>query len=106
MKTTKNLDLPEASFDALVQSVACEQQLGWRSRTAEGPDRGLQRLVLLVTDDQPHLAGDGRVCYCVCKVVLKMTRVLSLISFTTSLPLFLHLFSLQAYIRPMMENVA
>ena len=59
--TTKNLDLPESSFDALVQVLACERELGWRNRSAEGPERGLQRLVLLITDDQPHLAGDGRV---------------------------------------------
>ncbi|KAL5496298.1 hypothetical protein EMCRGX_G012551 [Ephydatia muelleri] len=57
---TTNLDLPESSFDALVQVLACEQELGWRNRSVEGPERGLQRLVLLITDNQPHLAGDGR----------------------------------------------
>ncbi|KAL5496301.1 hypothetical protein EMCRGX_G012554 [Ephydatia muelleri] len=57
---TTNLDLPESSFDALVQVLACEQELGWRNRSVEGPERGLQRVVLLITDNQPHLAGDGR----------------------------------------------
>ncbi|KAL5496288.1 hypothetical protein EMCRGX_G012539 [Ephydatia muelleri] len=57
---TTNLDLPESSFDALVQVLACEQELGWRNRSVEGPERGLQRFVLLITDNQPHLAGDGR----------------------------------------------
>ncbi|KAL5496306.1 hypothetical protein EMCRGX_G012562 [Ephydatia muelleri] len=56
---TTNLDLPESSFDALVQVLACEQELVWRNRSVEGPERGLQRLVLLITDNQPHLAGDG-----------------------------------------------
>ena len=65
MFVTTNLDLPESSFDALVQVLACEQELGWRNRSVEGPERGLQRLVLLITDNQPHLAGDGRVCSCV-----------------------------------------
>nr|QAU32677.1 integrin beta [Ephydatia muelleri] len=57
---TTNLDLPESSFDSLVQVLACEKELGWRNRSVEGPERGLQRLVLLITDNQPHLAGDGR----------------------------------------------
>ncbi|KAL5496295.1 hypothetical protein EMCRGX_G012547 [Ephydatia muelleri] len=57
---TTNLDLPESSFDALVQVLACEQELGWRNRSVEAPERGLQRLVLLITDNQPYLAGDGR----------------------------------------------
>eukprot|EP00731_Ephydatia_muelleri_P036274 Em0228g6a len=57
---TTNLDFPESSFDALVQVLACEQELGWRNRSVEGPERGLQRVVLLITDNQPHLAGDGR----------------------------------------------
>ncbi|KAL5496310.1 hypothetical protein EMCRGX_G012566 [Ephydatia muelleri] len=57
---TTNLDLPESSFDALVQVLACEQELGWRNRSVDGTERGLQRVVLLITDNQPHLAGDGR----------------------------------------------
>eukprot|EP00731_Ephydatia_muelleri_P007780 Em0004g118a len=55
MFVTTNLDLPESSFDALVQVLACEQELGWRNRSVEGPERGLQRVVLLITDNQPHL---------------------------------------------------
>eukprot|EP00731_Ephydatia_muelleri_P036407 Em0250g1a len=62
---TTNLDLPESSFDALVQVLACEQELGWRNRSVDGTERGLQRVVLLITDNQPHLAGDGRVRSCV-----------------------------------------
>ena len=93
---TTNLDLPESSFDALVQVLACEQELEWRNRSVEGPERGLQRLVLLITDNQPHLAGDGRVRSCVFGLgVFWALRFL---------PRSLCL-SWLAYINPMMENV-
>ena len=93
---TTNLDLPESSFDALVQVLACEQELGWRNRSVEGPERGLQRVVLLITDNQPHLAGDGRVRSCV--FGLGVFRALRFLPRSLCL-------SWPAYINPMMENV-
>ena len=93
---TTNLDLPESSFDALVQVLACEQELGWRNRSVDGPERGLQRLVLLITDNQPHLAGDGRVRSCV--FGLGVFRALRFLPRSLCL-------SWLAYINPMMGNV-
>lgn len=49
-----NLDAPEGGFDALMQVAACEKEIGW---AANGTSR---RLVVFVTDDSFHIAGDGK----------------------------------------------
>ena len=61
MRTTVNVDNPENGLEALAQVVSCEEIIGWRSRDATGPERGLTRVVLFLTDDQFHYAGEGRV---------------------------------------------
>lgn len=43
------------------QVVACEDIIGWRDRGATGMDRGLTRIVLFMTDEGFHYAGEGQV---------------------------------------------
>jgi len=47
-------DNPEGGFEALVQSIVCQQQIGWRDRA--------RKLIVFATDAHSHLAGNGRVC--------------------------------------------
>ena len=63
--TTTNVDNPENGLEALAQVVSCEEIIGWRSRSATGPERGLTRVVLFLTDDQFHYSGEGRVSFLV-----------------------------------------
>jgi len=63
--TTANVDNPENGLEALAQVVSCEEIIGWRSRSATGPERGLTRVVLFLTDDQFHYSGEGRVSFLV-----------------------------------------
>ena len=62
MTNTENVDNPENGLEALAQVVSCKSVIGWRSRTADGMERGLTRVVLFLTDDQFHYSGEGRVC--------------------------------------------
>lgn len=48
-----NLDAPEGGFDAIMQSIVCERQVGWRNHS--------RRLLLFSTDSGFHYAGDGKV---------------------------------------------
>ena len=63
VNTTQNVDSPENGLEALAQVVSCESVIGWRSRTADGMERGQTRVVLFLTDDQFHYSGEGRVCF-------------------------------------------
>ncbi|XP_064455980.1 integrin beta-PS-like [Ornithodoros turicata] len=47
-----NLDAPEGGFDAIMQSVVCQQEIGWREKA--------RRLLLFSTDSGFHYAGDGK----------------------------------------------
>ncbi|XP_022307224.2 integrin beta-PS-like [Crassostrea virginica] len=47
-----NLDAPEGGFDAIMQALACESQIGWRDRS--------RRMLLFSTDSGFHYAGDGK----------------------------------------------
>ena len=38
-------------LDALVQAITCDDIIGWR------PD--VRRVIILITDDEPHMAFDG-----------------------------------------------
>lgn len=58
--TTVNADLPENGLEGLAQVVACEKIIGWRNRSASGPDRGQTRVVLFMTDNGFHYAGEGQ----------------------------------------------
>ena len=58
---TTSTDNPENGLEALAQVITCEDIIGWRDRDGEGADRGLNRIVLFITDDHFHFAGEGRV---------------------------------------------
>lgn len=48
-----NLDAPEGGFDAIMQAVVCNEQIGWRAQA--------RRLLVFSTDAGFHYAGDGKV---------------------------------------------
>ncbi|KAJ8314106.1 hypothetical protein KUTeg_008667 [Tegillarca granosa] len=47
-----NLDSPEGGFDAIMQTVVCDGEIGWRNKS--------RRMVLFSTDAGFHFAGDGK----------------------------------------------
>lgn len=48
-----NLDAPEGGFDAIMQAIVCQRQIGWRADS--------RKLVVFSTDSSFHYAGDGKV---------------------------------------------
>ncbi|KAK6165600.1 hypothetical protein SNE40_022499 [Patella caerulea] len=49
---TGNIDNPEGGFDAIMQAVACETQIGWRKQA--------RKLIIYSSDSTFHYAGDGK----------------------------------------------
>lgn len=47
-----NLDAPEGGFDAIMQAIVCENEIGWREQA--------RRLLVFSTDAGFHYAGDGK----------------------------------------------
>uniref|UniRef100_T1JH92 Integrin beta n=1 Tax=Strigamia maritima TaxID=126957 RepID=T1JH92_STRMM len=47
-----NLDAPEGGFDAIMQSVMCDREIGWRDLS--------RKLIVFSTDSGFHYAGDGK----------------------------------------------
>ncbi|GAV06686.1 hypothetical protein RvY_16633 [Ramazzottius varieornatus] len=47
-----NLDAPEGGFDAIMQAIACKNDIGWRDKA--------RKLLVLSTDASFHYAGDGK----------------------------------------------
>ncbi|XP_070770469.1 integrin beta-2 [Enoplosus armatus] len=47
-----NLDSPEGSLDAMMQTAVCGDKIGWRNSST--------RLIVLTTDAGFHMAGDGK----------------------------------------------
>ncbi|XP_055344512.1 integrin beta-PS-like [Paramacrobiotus metropolitanus] len=47
-----NLDAPEGGFDAVMQAIACKDEIGWREKA--------RKLLVLSTDASFHYAGDGK----------------------------------------------
>ncbi|ESO84518.1 hypothetical protein LOTGIDRAFT_196574 [Lottia gigantea] len=47
-----NIDTPEGGLDAIMQAVACENEIGWREQA--------RRLIIYASDNTFHFAGDGR----------------------------------------------
>uniref|UniRef100_A0A914XQU9 Integrin beta n=1 Tax=Plectus sambesii TaxID=2011161 RepID=A0A914XQU9_9BILA len=47
-----NLDAPEGGFDAVMQALSCNEDIGWRERA--------RKMVVFSTDAGFHYAGDGR----------------------------------------------
>lgn len=52
-KIVATYDTPEGGFDALLQTMVCQKEIGWRT--------GARHLIVFATDADSHLAGDGRV---------------------------------------------
>jgi hypothetical protein len=48
-----NVDEPEGGLDALMQSVVCLEEIGWRQNT--------RKFLVFSTDSGFHMAGDGKV---------------------------------------------
>lgn len=48
-----NLDAPEGGFDAIMQAIVCNKEIGWRNQA--------RRLLVFSTDAGFHYAGDGKV---------------------------------------------
>nr|XP_033786815.1 integrin beta-8 isoform X2 [Geotrypetes seraphini]XP_033786816.1 integrin beta-8 isoform X2 [Geotrypetes seraphini] len=51
-KLSGNIDSPEGVFDAMLQAVVCQGEIGWRKEAI--------RLLLLMTDQTSHLALDSK----------------------------------------------
>ncbi|GFR90408.1 integrin beta [Elysia marginata] len=51
-RVSGNLDAPEGGFDAIMQSIACQDEIGWRNIS--------RRMLLFSTDAGFHYAGDGK----------------------------------------------
>ncbi|KAM8967372.1 integrin beta-8 [Pelodytes ibericus] len=47
-----NIDTPEGAFDAMLQAAVCHKDIGWRKEA--------KRLLILVTDQNSHLALDSK----------------------------------------------
>lgn len=47
-----NLDAPEGGFDAIMQSMVCQQEINWRSKS--------RKMLVFTTDASSHQAGDGK----------------------------------------------
>lgn len=47
-----NLDAPEGGFDAIMQAIACKDEIGWRTNS--------RKILLYSTDAAFHFAGDGK----------------------------------------------
>ncbi|KAL3280133.1 hypothetical protein HHI36_017637 [Cryptolaemus montrouzieri] len=47
-----NLDSPEGGFDAIMQTIVCKKEIGWRPQA--------RHLIIFSTDAQFHIAGDGK----------------------------------------------
>nr|CAH0109134.1 unnamed protein product [Daphnia galeata] len=45
-------DEPEGGFEALAQVIVCKDQIGWREKA--------RHIILMITDNYSHLAGDGK----------------------------------------------
>ena len=51
--TRGNVDRPEGGLEALMQVIVCQDKIGWRPES--------RRLIVFSTDEDYHLAGDGKV---------------------------------------------
>ncbi|XP_018328514.1 integrin beta-PS [Agrilus planipennis] len=51
-KISANIDPPEGGFDAIMQAMVCEKEIGWRKKA--------RHLLVMTTDAPFHIAGDGK----------------------------------------------
>ena len=47
-----NVDVPESTLDALMQTMICEERIGWRKSS--------RKIILVATDTDFHYALDGK----------------------------------------------
>ncbi|XP_042911123.2 integrin beta-PS [Parasteatoda tepidariorum] len=47
-----NLDAPEGGFDAIMQAVVCQEEIGWRGKS--------RKMLVFSSDSGFHYAGDGK----------------------------------------------
>ena len=50
--STGNIDNPEGGFDALLQVMVCEEDIGWRDQS--------RKVIIYTTDQSFHIAMDGK----------------------------------------------
>ncbi len=46
-----NVDAPEGTLDAIMQAIVCKDVIGWREKS--------RKVLMIMTDDTMHTAGDG-----------------------------------------------
>ncbi|KAM3915958.1 integrin beta-5-like [Leptodactylus fuscus] len=51
-QVSRNRDAPEGAFDAILQAAVCKERIGWRTEASH--------LLVITTDDVPHIALDGK----------------------------------------------
>ncbi|KAG8546682.1 hypothetical protein GDO81_030033, partial [Engystomops pustulosus] len=51
-QVSRNRDAPEGAFDAILQAAVCKDRIGWRTEASH--------LLVITTDDVPHIALDGK----------------------------------------------
>uniref|UniRef100_A0A8C5PXI5 Integrin beta n=1 Tax=Leptobrachium leishanense TaxID=445787 RepID=A0A8C5PXI5_9ANUR len=51
-KISGNIDTPEGAFDAMLQAAVCNKDIGWRKEA--------KRLLIVMTDENSHLALDSK----------------------------------------------
>ncbi|XP_056392912.1 integrin beta-5 [Hyla sarda] len=51
-QVSRNRDAPEGAFDAILQAAVCKEKVGWRTEASH--------LLVITTDDVPHIALDGK----------------------------------------------
>lgn len=56
LNVASNIDIPENGLSGLAQAITCQDIIGWRPRV----DGIGTRLVLFMTDEEYHFAGEGR----------------------------------------------
>jgi integrin beta 6/protocadherin alpha len=52
LEISTNTDNPEGTFDAILQAALCDKVVGWRENA--------RKILLVLTDDSVHTAGDGK----------------------------------------------
>ena len=75
LDVTINVDEPENGLEAMAQVITCEEIIGWRSRDGVGPDRGLLRIILYISDDHFHYAGEGQVSMSLLPLAMRRIRI-------------------------------
>lgn len=53
LNLSTNEDSPESGFDGIVQAIVCRDIIKWRAES--------RKILVYVSDDKFHVAGDGKV---------------------------------------------